>query len=483
MITAGVTSMPRQFDKHLALLADRQIECRSSAALRNTGQLQTLVMTSPAHEKRTKNSLANKARWALFRTLETFSHLRNPPPPPQLWPGAPPRCQSAIWVFVSTIGELNAIAPLIEGLMAVEPGRKVVLLSDHHHYCEAYLSKYPEAAFFYTLGASKDAETLCRHYPPRLLVIGEIPCIPSDAPCRFSYAFIRAAKRRGARVAIVNGWLYGQRPGCRLDEWESRLFTRLILQQVDLACLQTQEIADRLARFGLDERKVEVTGNMKFDSLKESRWLPEQARSPVLLTELSKSTRDIVVVGCLRNMPEQATTIEAFRLVKQQRPNVLGVIVHRHPEVEENLILIERDLVRAELSHARRTEIGDSPIPNALDCLIVDTMGELRDFYAVATVAHVGADHNLLEPLAFGKPVTAVGAWTTRFPNFPIFELLRSSGGIIIADNAQALAQTWIRWLESPDERSQQVLAISSALDDASGATAQTLERLNALGD
>lgn len=433
-------------------------------------------MAEDRHTHREAMSWSESIRWALFRLLEAASEWRNPTPRGSLEPRPTGDNVPAVWIFVSTIGELNAIEPFIQRLRQARPGTKLVLLSDHDHYAHPYLTRYPDASFFYTRGASVDADVLCSRFPPELLVIGEIPCIPSDAPCRFSYAFIRAARRYGARIAIINGWLYGQQPGCRLDDWERRLFTESFLQSVDVACVQTQAVADRLIELGLDRDKAVVTGNMKFDNIKKGDWQVEHTRSPNLLNALIHGSRDVIVVGCLRNLAEQRLTIAAFGQVKKQRPDTLLVLVHRHPEVEENLIGLEHDLDGADLNHARRTVIGDTAPTATLDCLILDTMGELRDFYAAATITHVGADHNLLEPLGFGKPVTTVSEWHKGYPNYPIFELLKASGGIVVADNAEDLGACWSAWLDQASTHEEQRNKVDDLIACAAGAALTTFE-------
>lgn len=419
--------------------------------------------------------LGEKVRWGLFRLLEEISELRTPSPPGQLSPDPQPGVESSTWIFVSTIGELNAIGPLIERLREAGLVGKLVFLTDHDHYREAYLAKYPGASFFFTLGASRDADRLCLHYPPKMLIIGEIPCLLSDAPCRFSYAFVRAAKKQGAHIAIVNGWLYGQQAGCRLDEWERRLLTTSYLKLIDVACIQTQAVANELIGRGLAPSKAVVTGNMKFDSLTKADWQVGKARSPTLLRALIEGRRDVIVVGCLRSHVEQLMTIAAFRIVRKQRPDTLIVLAHRHPEIAQNLIQLESDLDQAGLSHVRRTKHGDTALDGTLDCLVLDTIGELRDFYAAATITHVGADHNLLEPLAFYKPVTTVNNWHGQYPNFPIFELLKTTGGIAIADNPDDLGIIWCTWLNDLSTITNQRKAVEEVLRHAAGAVEKTL--------
>lgn len=420
-------------------------------------------------------SLGERARWSLFRLLESVSKQPSGETLNQATlsngHGKP-----AVWVFASTIGELNAVAPFLKTLTAALHGTPLVFISDHEHYRETYLGKYPDAHFYSSKGTTPDALRLAAAYPPKSLYIAEIPCLLSDAPCRFSYAFVRTAKTHGAVISIINGWLYEQAPSCRLDAWERRLLLTDYLAHIDHACVQTQYVAERMVSAGLDPDKVTITGNMKFDAIDKQAWSADTTRSPVMLSALIDSTRPVLVAGCLKKPPEQAMIIDAFLQTLQSCPQTLMVIAHRHPEVPGNIERLTAALNEAGIRHVRRSEKGDVPIGPEVQCLVLDTMGELRDFYAAATVTHVGADHNLLEPLGFDKPVTTVSTWHTGFPNYPVFEMMKAVDGIVTVDSAEQLGTTWANWLSDPESLKEQRQRVQQVLIDAAGATQRTAE-------
>ena len=75
---------------------------------------------------------------------------------------------SALWVFVSTVGELNAIDPLLKALVAHNEHLQLVLLTDRPHYRDIYLSRYPQAFVAIINGHSNEAARLAERYPPEL---------------------------------------------------------------------------------------------------------------------------------------------------------------------------------------------------------------------------------------------------------------------------------------------------------------------------
>ena len=105
-------------------------------------------------------------------------------------------------------------------------------------------------------------------------------------------------------------------------------------------------------------------------------------------------------------------------------------------------------------------------------------MGELRDFYFAATVAYVGRDHNLLEPLAFDKPVFVGPGWDTRYPSYPVYKMLLDQGALIEAADARALAEAWLALLNDSTSYSRQRDSIEAVLSRTQGATDRCLKAI-----
>lgn len=422
-----------------------------------------------------KLHLATRCKWWLFRQLERLSDLRGNSAAGHFEADTPPQPTPGLWVFVSTIGELNAIDPLLRELHARQQELRLVLITDHPHYRDSYLARYPQATVCVTRGHSQDATKLAKHYPPRLLVLGEIPCWPSDAPCRFSFAFVLEAKRRNAAAIIVNGWLYHDAPPSRMDAIERLLFQADYLHSFDAIGAQTAEVREYLIKAGAPADRVVVTGNIKFDAMGRGDWSPLQARSPVMLTALIESGRQIVVIGCATGKQEREVVLDAFVTLRQHHANTLLVLAPRHPEASEIMRIIKEGLDRRNLKSLCRTASADLPITDEIDCLVLDTMGELRDFYATATIAHVGVNHNVLEPLAFHKPVTVQSGWEVTYPSFSIYKMLKSQGTLVEADQAEQLATIWLELLANPGHYLERISRNDNALDIARGAVTRHL--------
>jgi 3-deoxy-D-manno-octulosonic-acid transferase len=390
-----------------------------------------------------------RIKWLFFRCLEWLSDLRGTSTPVPVTLGEVTERRASIWIFVSTIGELNAIDPFLKKLLEQSANLKTVLITDHQHYFESYQSRYPDSIIVVSKGHSNDARQLAEWFPPKLLVVGEIPCWPGDAPCRFSFAFLLEAKRHGAFACVVNGWLYHYPSSCRLDTIERRLFQRDYLAAFDVIAVQTSTIRDALIRAGASPKRISVTGNIKFDALPSSKWSTKLARSAVMLSSLLESKRPVIVAGCVTELVEQEMVLDAFVSVMAVYPDALLVLAPRHPEVKQRMQILAKLLSERGLPALFRSTIPDQAIAEKTACLVLDTIGELRDFYAAATVTYVGTDHNVLEPLGFEKPVTVKHGWNATYPSFPVYRMLLEGNCLQEAKNVKELSAYWLELLSN----------------------------------
>lgn len=419
-------------------------------------------------------------RLVLFRGLERLAAWRSgdastaPQGHPQASVAAPP----SLWLFVSTIGELNAIEPLLQQVLAALGQAPLTLLSDREVYAQAYRARYPQARLVFLQGGSAEALALARAAPPLMCLVAEIPALLHDAPCRMSFALVKAARDAGAPVALVNGWGYGYAPPSRMDAIERALFNRDYLRSFDLQLVQTEAFAQQLISQGAAADRVHVVGNIKFDAMDTGAWVVSKARSPRLLQSLLDARRPTIVAGCVTDADEQQRVLDAFRSVRSAGTNSLLVLAPRHPENPVVMQTLESLLQQRGLPFALRSALGDEPLDAGVAVLVLDTMGELRDFYAAAHVAHVGVDHNVLEPLGFGKPVSVSPGWNTTYPSYPVYALLHAQQGLLEAADAAALATAWTRCLAADGAHADSMQRTRQALAQATGATQRHMQAL-----
>ncbi|WP_286264220.1 3-deoxy-D-manno-octulosonic acid transferase [Thalassotalea atypica] len=342
------------------------------------------------------------------------------------------------WVFCSTIGELNACKSLIT---KIEEQGQLVLLTDRACYIETYQQAFPSAVVVCLYGHYSEAKQLIKKIPPKNFYLCEIPCLPNDAPCRLSYQLLRTAKQSGAKLYAVNAWLYEYEPSCRQDLIERTFFTKDYVQLFDLLLVQTEEVAKKLINKGANEKRVHVTGNMKFDALKDSSLADIKPKTKEVIKHFSKIDNKVFVAGNLSGENEYRLTIEAFLLMKEQLPTVKLILAPRHPEKKEQVDKVNEILSQHKLTFEQMSHIIVQPNINK-DVLILDTFGDLKPCYSVADVTYVGKNHNVLEPLAFKKPVLVLPDWNTKYPSYPTYEIASSNNLLMYAKSVKELADS-----------------------------------------
>lgn len=421
----------------------------------------------------------------LFRLLESAVERRSRRTPRPVRPerrastvgcAAPP-----LWVYVSTIGELNAIEPFLRRLLSEMGAPPLVLLTDRPFYRESFLASYPQAFVRIVDHRSQTALALIAEGAPRLLIVAETPCLLSDAPCRFGFALPYQLKKRGIPVCLVNGWLYRGSPTCTMDVIEKRLFGREYGRLFHFLGVQDDATRAALITAGADPKRVFVTGNIKFDRSGESQWTPAHGRSPVLLRSIAAGGRPVVVAGCVTNFAEQVIALDAFCTVRREIPDALLVLAPRHPEVRERMTALLSLLNERGLSHIRRSRMEDTALPGGTDCLVLDTMGELKDFYSVGHIAYVGLNHNVLEPLAYGKPVVVTSGWEPTYPSFPVYQKLLALDAVVQVEPT-ALGESWLALMRDPLAYASQREHIGKTLESLKGAATLNLELLTRFG-
>jgi 3-deoxy-D-manno-octulosonic-acid transferase len=151
--------------------------------------------------------------------------------------------------------------------------------------------------------------------------------------------------------------------------------------------------------------------------------------------------------------------LEAHRRV--QGAGAVLVLAPRHPaRFNEVAELLQRSGVPYERrSRATAAEAAPAAEPaSTFEVLLVDTLGELLEFYAAADVAFVGGSlvpiggHNLLEPAAAGVPILT-GPHNSNSED--VARLLIASGAAAVVHNPSELAHKVAALLADPQARAR----------------------------
>jgi 3-deoxy-D-manno-octulosonic-acid transferase len=237
--------------------------------------------------------------------------------------------------------------------------------------------------------------------------------------------------------------------------------------------MQTQQDAERIRGMGAPPERVEVTRNLKFDM---QATVPDPAAAASLRQSLRLSDRASIWVAGSTHAGEEEVVLDVYQQLLAEGRALVLVLVPRHPERCRGVgeMLSGRGIpfvLRTAVETASRSLASG-------EVLLVDTVGEMLKFYAVADLVFVGGSlvpvggHNVLEA-ALLKKAAIFGIYMHNFKE--ISELLLAAGGGVQVADAAELTEAVRRLLDHHEEASRMGERGHALLEANAGATEQTL--------
>jgi 3-deoxy-D-manno-octulosonic-acid transferase len=368
----------------------------------------------------------------------------------------------SVWVHAVSVGEVRSAAALIDALVERYPQHRVVVTTMTPTGSDQVRDLFGErVSHCYVPFDTPDAvRRFLDRVHPEAAVIAETELWPN---------LFGECARRHIPLLLVNG---------RVSQEALRGYLRVpkiarrMLSQADLLCAQTRTDAQRLRNLGAPEGAVKVTGNLKFDVALPARLLHE---AQALRAAWSRDRP--VWIAASTHAGEERKVLDAFSAVRTHWPDLLLVLVPRHPE---RFAAVARAVRRRGLISALRSRTP-GPLPERTAVLVGDTMGELQRLYAAADVAFVGGSlvpkggQNVLEPAAVAVPVI-FGPHMFHFEEIAAMAIERGAARQV--HDAAELAAAVELYLEQPHLRRAAGAAARTLVTDNRGALARTLEHM-----
>ena len=377
-----------------------------------------------------------------------------------------------IWIHCVSVGETQAARPLVQGIKERYPEYLIAIstitLTGQNLAREIF--KHDAAKIFYFPFDWRWVvrRTLKAINPDSVLVM-ETELWPG---------FLRECERRQIPVALVNGRLSEQ--SFRRYRVITGFMTR-VLSSINLAIMQTEADADRLRALGMNANNTFVSGSLKFDAgtTPATDLLTANFRERFGLTDNSS-----LILAASTHAPEERIILDAFKEVASRSasgPRLM--LVPRHPKRFAEVAA----LIAASGFRWSRRSAPASPDDEQAQIILLDSIGELRSVYSLASIVFVGGSiaktggHNILEPAAVGSCVIT-GAHTYNFQL--IVETFAKAGAIVqlprMSDSEATLelANVISQLLADPDKRKELGTLARRLVNENRGATERTLQLL-----
>ncbi len=361
---------------------------------------------------------AYRARW-----LERFGVFRPPPG----WGG--------LWIHAVSVGEVQAVLPLVRELLARHTGLQITLttttptgsaqvrqqLADQvHHVYLPYDLPFAVTGFL-------------RRVRPSVVLLVETEVWPN---------LLHLCREKGVYSLLANA---------RLSERSAQRYARLgrfsqqTFAQFDCIAAQGEADARRLRGLGVAPTRVCVTGSIKFDM-----HIPASLEERVEVLRREWGGRPVWIAGSTHE-GEDEVVLSAHHQILERFPDALLILVPRHPERFDRVASL---CGRERLQLARRSRHGD--YSNATQVYLGDTMGELPVLLGTADVAFIGGSlvmtggHNMLEAAAQGVAL----CFGPHVFNFSVVsQILIDAGAAFQISNGQELASQVSAWFADASAR------------------------------
>ncbi|WP_404840862.1 3-deoxy-D-manno-octulosonic acid transferase [Alkalilimnicola ehrlichii] len=225
----------------------------------------------------------------------------------------------------------------------------------------------------------------------------------------------------------------------------------------------------RLRQLGGGKVRVDAVGNLKHDQ----PYPDEQVLAGRALRRVM-GNRPIWIAASTRE-GEEEPIFEAFDRVRERFPNLLLLLVPRHPERFNQVAKLCAD---RGYRLVRRTE-AVSEVAADVDVFLGDTLGELSTFYAAADLAFIGGSlaplggHNALEAAVLSVPVV-IGP--NYFNATEVTEALIAANAAYCVDNAESLAERVNALLDDASLREKMGASGRAFVKEGRGALGRVLE-------
>ncbi len=375
-------------------------------------------------------------------------------------PSMPPTNHRPFWVHACSVGEVTTAIPLLRAMLDRWSGVPLVLTVSTPAGLALARREAPVPVTWFPLDHPLTVHGFFTRLRPRALLLVETELWPG---------VLAAAHARRVPVALVSG---------RLSDGRAKSYRRMaalwrpVVRPMAAAAMQSAVFAERLAALGLDRARIAVTGNIKYDAAPAACTLEERAalRRSLGITDAAP----VLVFGSTRP-GDEVLAARCWTALSPRFPGLRMIVAPRHLDR-----LGEAEAAFSAVPHVRRSALRESAAQSGAPVLLLDTHGELRRVYSLATVAVIGGSfypgvngHNPIEPAAQGV-ATVFGPHMGNFED--IAAPLLEHGAAVQTRSPEDLPAALAALLEDEPRRAHIGAAALEVVRLNQGAIARTLD-------
>jgi len=405
--------------------------------------------------RRAKTLPAYRERWD-----ERFGKYQSAP-----FASHQPLTEKTIWIHTVSVGEFLAARPLIKALLAAYPETTMVITTTTPTGSEQVVKTFGEQVqhVYIPFDLPWMLKRFIKHFQPKICLIMETELWPN---------MLAVLKKNDIPSVFVNARLSARSAKSYL---KIKKTVRRMMQNITQIIVQNKDDGQRFVGLGLDQNKLTIAGNIKFD-MPVPEGIAEKAKD--MANHLGKGDRPMWVVASTHE-GEEALILKSFANIKKDIPNCLLCLVPRHPDRFDHVYNLCQN---AGFKVGRRSQ--ENPLDAECDIAIGDSMGEMMVYYAAADVTFVGGSlipiggHNLIEPALLSLPILT----GPNMQNFlELKNLMVAADAVIICDNENIVADQVIDILKNPEQAKALGQRAEQVAEDNRGALEKHLDKIHGI--
>ena len=293
-----------------------------------------------------------------------------------------------VWFHGSSVGEIMSIIPIIKKYEDDSSINKILITSstlsssniiEKMKFKKTIHQFYPVDHIFFS-------NKFLNYWMPSVAIFLESEIWPS---------MFKSIKKRNIPLVLLNARITNK----SFDRWSKlKFFSRSIFGLIDISYPQNNETKIFLKK--LNVKNIKKIGNLKYidnDVLKDNKT------DQKLFSQFKKYK---TFVAASTHDTEEIFAAKTHLILKKNNKNLITIIIPRHINRVDQII---DDIKKLKLNVITRSSNNKSL--SKVDIFIVDTFGESKKFYKIATSVFLGGSiikkggQNPLEPARFGSKI------------------------------------------------------------------------------
>ncbi|MCB4792506.1 MAG: 3-deoxy-D-manno-octulosonic acid transferase [Elusimicrobia bacterium] len=363
------------------------------------------------------------------------------------------KSKKVLWIHCASLGEIRVVESLAKPLKEKYTVVITVLTRSAKEY--AVNNKLSDHIYYAPLDFTFIVQKFIDSFLPDVLLIIETELWPG---------MINTAKKNNLRVIIINA---------RLSDHSYPNYLRLkflwqkLLRKIDFISARSQKDMERFISLGCSSENVKNTGNLKYNFLSSGNEFSRR--------DFNFNDTDLIWLCASTRSKEEEIIINAWKKVIASNKGVKLLIAPRHLErIHEIIRLFEKN----NIAYTKRSSITN----DKFDCFLLDSFGELQNFYPMSDIVFVGGSlvdkggQNPIEPARCAKPIL-FGPYMENFSNES--KILKEYGGAIEVKNEDELAAKAGELISDKNTRLDTGQKAKKAFESQTGSIERTLDIVN----